>query len=143
MVRINQGEFIRRDLVNFDIDRIDNALLNCCGGEYISFNDIINFTDFPSIQYLWNNYVLESYLYCCSRKFKLVHATFNKEMPVGGIVKKISNIETFDDLLVQVIKDNKLFDRDKAFEFLLENNIILTRKVKNIDLLIEKAKREV
>lgn len=143
MIRINQEQFVRRDFVNFDIDRIDNAILNYCIGEYISFNDIINYTDFPTIQQVWNNYVLESYVYCSSRKFKLMHAAFNKEMPVGGIVKRVSNIETFDDLLVRVIKDSKLFDRDKAFEFLLENNIILTKRVKNIDILIEKAKQEV
>ena len=40
-------------------------------------------------------------------------------MPVGCIVKKDSNIETFDDLIVQIIKEHKLFSREKAFDFLL------------------------
>lgn len=143
MIRINQTQFVRRDLINFDIESIDNAILKYCVGEFISFNDIINYTDFPSVRYVWNNYVLESYVYSYSKKFKLIHATFNKEKPVGGIVKYVSKIETFDDLLTRIIKDNKLFEREKAFGFLLDNNIIMTRRVKNIGILIDKAKQEV
>lgn len=143
MIRINKKEFVRRDLINFETEIIDNAISNYCIGQYISFTDVINYIDFPTIQYIWNSYILESYVYCFSNKFKLIHATFNKEMPVGCIVKKDSNIETFDDLIVQIIKEHKLFSREKAFDFLLENNIILTRKIKNIDILIDKAKLEV
>ena len=143
MIRINKKGFVRRDLINFETEIIDNAISNYCIGQYISFTDVINYIDFPTIQYIWNSYILESYVYCFSNKFKLIHATFNKEMPVGCIVKKDSNIETFDDLIVQIIKEHKLFSREKAFDFLLENNIILTRKIKNIDILIDKAKLEV
>lgn len=141
-VRVDNKTFIRRDIVNFDVQKIDDAIDKYCVKEYLSFNDIINFTEFPTIGYAWNNYVLESYLFTSSRKFKLIHATFNSDKPVGGIVKINSKINDFDDLLEKVIKDNKLFDSEKAFVFLLENDFIKTRKVKNIDLLIERAKRE-
>ena len=55
------------------------------------------------------------------------------------ILKKDA-FESFDDLLVEVIRDNKLFDKERAFEYLQENDFILTKKVKNIDYLINKAK---
>lgn len=142
MIRVNQNKFIRRDLIMFDAGIIDNAILSYCVGQFVFFTDIINFIDFPTIQYAWNNYILESYVYSSSNKFKLVHATFNKEMPVGCIVKSVSDINTFDDLIVKIIKEYKLFNREKAFDFLLKNNIILTRKIKNIDILIDQAKQE-
>ncbi len=141
-VRVNAMTFIRRNFVNFDVQKIDDAIGGYCVNDYIGFNDIINFTEFPPTGYVWNNYVLESYLFVNSRKFKLVHASFNGDKPVGGIVKTNSNINNFDDLLIKVIKNGKLFDREKAFNFLLENEFIRTRKVKNIDSLIEKAKKE-
>ena len=87
--------------------------------------------------------MLESYLFDSSEKYQLIHATFNDEIPVGGIVNRQSKIETLDDLIIQIIKDKKLYDREKAFTYLLENCYILTRKIKNIDILIGKAKQEV
>ena len=141
-VRVNEVTFIRRDFVHFDVQKIDDAIGSYCVSDYIGFNDIINFTEFTSTGYAWNNYVLESYLFVSSKKFRLVHASFNRDKPVGGIVKANSNINTFDDLLIEVIKNGKLFDREKAFNFMLENEFIRTRKVKNIDLLIEKARKE-
>lgn len=141
-VRVNAMTFIRRNFVNFDVQKIDDAIGSYCVNDYIGFNDIINFTEFPPTGYVWNNYVLESYLFVNSRKFKLVHASFNGDKPVGGIVKTNANINNFDDLLIKVIKNGKLFDREKAFKYLLENEFIRTRKVKNIDSLIEIAKKE-
>ena len=141
-IRVNVKTFVRRDFINFDVQKIDEAIGSYCKTDYISFNDIINFTEFPSIGYAWNNYVLESYLFINSKKFKLLHASFNGDKPVGGIVKVNSNINSFDDLLIKVIKNGKLFDRENVFNFLLENEFIRTRKIKNIELLIEKAKKE-
>ena len=141
-VRANVNTFIRRDFVNFDVQKIDDAIGSYCVEDYVGFNDIINFTDFPPIGYAWNNYVLESYLFMGSNKFKLLHTSFNGDKPVGGIIKSNSNINNFDDLLTIIIKKGKLFDRERAFNFLLENDYIKSRKVKNIDSLIEMAKRE-
>lgn len=141
-VRINNNTFVRRDFVDFDVQKIDEAVSDYCVKDYISFNDVINYTEFPPVGYAWNNYILESYLFMNSKSFKLVHAAFNADKPVGGIVKLNSNINNFDDLLIKIIKNGKLFDREKAFNFLLENDFIRTRKIKNIDLLIEKAKKE-
>lgn len=141
-VRVNASTFIRRNFINFDVQKIDVAIGSYCVNDYIGFNDIINFTEFPPIGYMWNNYILESYLFVNSSRFKLVHASFNGDKPVGGIVKTNSSINNFDDLLIKVIKNGKLFDREKAFNFLLENEFIRTRKVKNIDSLIEIAKKE-
>ena len=141
-VRGNASTFIRRNFINFDVQKIDVAIGSYCVNDYIGFNDIINFTEFPPIGYMWNNYILESYLFVNISRFKLVHASFNGDKPVGGIVKTNSSINNFDDLLIKVIKNGKLFDREKAFNFLLENEFIRTRKVKNIDSLIEIAKKE-
>lgn len=140
-VRTSQTLFVRRDFISFDFDKIDEAISRYCKNDYVSFADIINFTDFPTIEINWNKFVLESYVYYGSKEYKLIHAAFNDDKPVGAIVKINSHISNFDDLLVDIIKDFRLFDEEKAFEYLLENDYIRTRKVKNIASLIEKAKR--
>lgn len=142
-IRISQSSFIRRDLVTFDVEKVDNAVASYCPKKYASFVDVVNYTDFPTLEVNWNAFVLESYLYMNSKKFKLIHATFNGDKPVGAIVNKNSNISGFDDLLVAIIRDNQLFEQEKAFAYLLENDYIRTRKVKNISSLIDRAKKEV
>lgn len=138
-IRINENTFVRRDLVDFDIQKNDEAILEFCSGKYVSYLDIINFHDFPNTSYPWNRYLLEGYLFKGSKKFRVLNAAFNKKKPIGAIIKKDA-FESFDDLLVEVIRDNKLFDKEKAFEYLKENDFILTKKIKNIDFLINKAK---
>ncbi|MCM1514003.1 MAG: hypothetical protein NC090_03355 [Anaeroplasma bactoclasticum] len=138
-IRVDADTYVRRDIINFDVEKIDNAILNYCNDKYVSYLDIINFIEFPTLQYPWNYYVLEGYLFSESKIFSILNATFNKEKPVGAIIKKHA-FDNFDDLIVDVIKENRLFNREKAFEYLQENCFILTRKFKNIDLLINKAK---
>jgi len=141
-IRINNETFIRRDLINFDTKKIDNALSLYFIDDYISFNDVYNFTDFPSIGYSWNIYILESYLFVNNDNFILIHKGFNEDKPIGGIVKITSSIKKFDDLIIKIIKDEKLFDKEKALNFLFEKGFIKVRRIENIDLLIAKAKKE-
>lgn len=142
-VRIDKNDFVRRDLINFDVIKIDAAINSYCKNDYISFNEVINFIDFPTIGFTWNYYILESYLFANSTNFRLIHSSFNMDEPVGGIVKVNSNITNFDELIIQILKDNKLFEQDKAYDYLLENGFIKRRRISNIDLLIEKARLEV
>lgn len=139
-IRINQNTYVRRDLVQFDTNKIDVAISNYCTQMYVSYIDIINFTEFPTMIYPWNNYLLESYLYSSSKKFCILCFGINKEKPVGAIVNKLHSFDDFEDLILDVIKKNKLYNKEKAFEYLQENEYILTRKFKNIDMLIQKAK---
>ena len=141
-VRINSSVFVRKDQIAFDTERADLALSKYCKNGFCSFCDIINYTDFPYIQFPWNEYVMESYAFSHSKSFKLLHKVFNEKTPVGAIVDKKLPINTFDDLLVEVLRINKLFEKEKALSFLMDNHYILTRKLKNIDLLINKARKE-
>lgn len=142
-LRIDETHFVRRDLVPFDTKGIDKAIAAYVINGYASFTDIVNFTEFPTTGVSWNNYLLEGYLFLGSDKYMLLHATFNSENPTGGIVARDSGIESFDDLLVAVIRDNRLFERQQAFDYLIANDFIKRRKNKNMDALIERARRTV
>lgn len=139
-VRINKNTYLRKDKIEFDITVIDEAISVYCNKDFISFSDVVNYNDFPVLQHPWNEYLLESYVYSYSNKYNLIHVAFNKEKPVGGIVRTNSKIKSIEDLLIKVIVENKLFDREKALNYLIENEYILTRKYKDMDTLIEIAK---
>lgn len=141
-IRVDEHHFVRKDLIDFDIDKIDKAIEFYYTGQYVPFDGIVSYLMFPPIGYIWNTYILESYLNLYSRKFKLVHASFNSEKPVGAIVSVNSKINDFDDLIKSIIKKEKLFDKEMLFAFLLENSFIKTKKIKNIEYLINEAKKE-
>lgn len=141
-VRINKNEFVNFNKINFPSLEIDSAINEYINDGYASFLDIINFHNFPVVEYNWNVYLLESYVYNFSKKFRLLHASFNGEKPIGAIVSNESGIDNFGSLLKLVIKKNKLFNIDYAFDYLIENDFIKTRKIKDLDLLIEEAKKE-
>ncbi|MDD6846891.1 MAG: hypothetical protein PUE07_05185 [bacterium] len=145
-LRIDSKTFVRRDLVSFDTKGIDQAISEYCPRNYIGFNDIITYVDFPAVQGIycpWNDFLLESYLYKGSDEFILVHPpAFNRSSPVGGIVKKSSKIQSFDDLVVQIIIDNHLHTKEDTLDFLAENRFIKRRRISNLEELLERAKKE-
>lgn len=142
-VRMNHDAFIRNDMINFDVDQIDRAISKFCVNGYTSFVDISSYSEFPPIQYGWNEYLLESFVNNYSNQYLLMHSSFNEEKPVGAIVKNDGQYNNFNELIIQIIKDNELYSREKALTFLIENQYMLTRKFKDLDILIEKAKKGV
>ena len=144
-IRISQNNFNRKDLIDFDISAIDNAISEYCIEDYITFNDVINYINFPSIQnIIWNEFVLESYVYAISEKYTIINASFNQEKPVGFIVKKTSRLDTLDKLLIDVIRSKKIYDKtgDDVLQCLVDCGYLYTKKLKNIDYLISEARKE-
>ena len=79
MIRVSQNQFIRKDLINFDVNAIDKILDKICPDDYIPIKDINTFSNFPKIGYPWNGYILESYIFNFSRKFKLTSPSFKED----------------------------------------------------------------
>lgn len=139
-IRIDKNNYVRKDLVEFDIKRIDKAISVYCKKGYTSFYDVVNYNDFPTQQYPWNEFLLESYVYSFSEKFHLLHTMFNRDKPVGAIVKNDTDINEFDELLERIISENKLYEKEKALDYLIENSFIMRRRLNEIDTIIEIAR---
>lgn len=140
-LRINEEEFVSKELVNFDIDKIDNAIDEFCPGEYIAIQDIKYFFSFPECRFKWNSYLLEHYVAEYSKKYKLVHINFNENSCVGGIVKVSSKIKTFYDLVVKALLDgNIILDTSKALNYLYKKGYLGCRSYKYIDKAIVQVK---
>ena len=141
--RINAEEYVSNDSLYFDIDRTDSAIGGLMDGNFCSIGEIDNFTFFPTEKYAWNCYLLESYVANYSREFQLVHTTYNETKCVGAIVRKDSDLNSMDDVVLAFLKQHKEIESDsQALDALVNCGYIARRTYKGIEILLKKAKSE-
>lgn len=140
-IRISDEIFLRYDKVDFKIDEIDRVLDTLCDKSYIPLKDIGLFMHFPALCVQWNGYVLESYIYKYSKKFKLLHASFSASGFFGAMVRQDSGIEDYRALIVDVLANsNQWEDKNSALELLVEKGYQQRRKYANIEKVVHEAK---
>jgi len=137
MIRLNENEFIRKDKIKFNVDEIDKILHGMFEGEYVPLGEINLFLSFPNIGYQWNNFVLESYLFNFSRKFKLIHTCFGMKETCGAIVRSESAISDYNALITDVLKKaGKIFTEKSALNYLVEKGYQARRSYKDIGIIL-------
>ncbi len=144
MVRINSGEFIRRDQIKFPYEEIDNVLDEMCQGQYIPLKDIGLFLHFPAIEVPWNIFVLESYL-LESKHFFLYHSSFSKQDVFGIVVRKNSGFVNYEEVVVDLLAHNNDWNNaTEALELIVQRGCQARRRWENFDKVLLKAsnKRE-
>ena len=141
MVRISDKKMVRRDRIDFDVDFIDKVLDGMCPGQYVSIKDINLFLQFPNIGFAWNHYVLESYLFKNSRKFKLLHVSFGQNSVCGAMVRVDSPIADYRTLIVDALsKSNALGSTKAALQYIVDHGYQQRRRYDGIEQLIQEAK---
>lgn len=137
MVRLNENEFIRKDKIKFDVDEIDNIIDGMFEGEYVPLGEINLFLSFPNIEYQWNNFVLESYLFNFSQKFRLIHTYFGIKDTCGAIVRAESTISDYPTLIIDVLKKaGRTFSEKSALNYLVEKGYQARRSYKGIEIIL-------
>lgn len=140
-VRVSETEFVRRDLIDFDVETIDALLEGMCLEDYIPIKDISLFLYFPTIGYQWNSYVLESYLYKESKKFKLLHTAFAQTDVYGAMVKVDSEFESYQDLIIDVLaKSNRLNNTKSALQYIVDRGYQQRLRLTGIEQMLKKAR---
>lgn len=139
--RINDNQFISNKRINFDVDAIDAVLLRFCGKDYSSLYDVSPLSILPSCGYPWTTFLLESYVFKHSKLFKLViNDRLAQQSPVGAIVKRNSNIKTFNDLVIIALADANIeLNEETALEFLYNKGYIAMRRYDEIKKAIKAA----
>lgn len=141
--RINQEMFVRKSNLKFESNTIDSILDKFCISDYIAFSEITTFALFPSNEYPWNSFLLESYVKDYSIIYKCLSDSISMNKCVGAIVKKNSIFVSYKQVLIEVLvdaKENCLSDKKVALNYLYKNGFIAKRRMSNIDDLIASAK---
>lgn len=142
MIRISSTELVRKDLVHFDVNAIDEELEHHCSGDYIPLKDINLFLSFPDCGYRWNGFVLESYLRDYSHKFRLVQLSISNDDYFGIMARNSSLFSSFDDIAADMLaKSHGWNDEKTALKCLVDAKFQQRNSNKNIGLIIKKAKQ--
>ena len=142
-VRISVEQFIRRDQIKFDvagIDRVLDGLIDDCK----SIKSLsLHFEELPPIEdFEWNEYILESYLFCFSKKFELINSVFSK-LSWGGAAGRRSLHLAFEDVAEKILSKSKHWrDRETALDLLVSEKILLRRAFKDIDEVIRRLRAD-
>ena len=140
MVRVSQNKFVRKDLIRFDVPTTDNALAELCPQNYSPLKEITLFLNLPNINYAWNIYLLESYLYSFSRKFRLVHNSFSESGVYGAMVRVDAPISDYDSLITDALSYSDSLTESKALQFIVDQGFQQRKAYKNIGDVIRNAK---
>lgn len=141
MIRINNSEFIRKNQLNFDIDRIDSVLDMLITDAYVPLKSITLFLHFPTLSVSWNSFVLESYIANYSKKYELMHASFSATDCCGAIVRRDSGITDYRSLLVDVLANNRTWKtKADALEILVRDSYQQRRSYSDIEKVMQEAK---
>ncbi len=142
-LRISQEQFVSKNRAQFNVSEVDAALDRICSGDYMAIQQVNNFTVFPYVGFPWNSFLLEHYVAEYSKKYILVHSGFNRAECVGAIVKRSANINSFDDFIVELLKNTDVeLKKASVLQMLVQEGYLVRRKYSNIEDLIIRAKAQ-
>lgn len=140
-LRISKNEFVSKAQASFKLEETDAVIDRFCNGDYIAIRKINQFGLFPDAGFSWNSFLLEHYVAMYSPNYKLLHSNYNEGACVGGIVKKASGIDTFDELVIDVLVQSDIsLQKEIALQYLCDEGYIARRNYSGIEQLLIKAK---
>ena len=144
--RINATDYVPNDELTFATEQVDAAIEQIMQNRRMcSLKEASDFTSYPNACYPWTEYLLESYAFKYSERYKLLHVGFAEGKCAGAIVDKSSKILDLDDVVVEYLKNNiNIQTSSEALTCLVEDGYIARKRYKNIEdlLVIAKSKRK-
>lgn len=142
-LRISRERFVSKNEAYFDVAKIDKAISFYCTGAYLPLSGITSFGTFPDVGFPWNIFLLEHYVASYSEKFKLLHIGYNADKCVGAIVRRDSDIDNFNALVVDVLTHSGInLNKEDALQYLYDMGYLARRRFSNIDQILIRAKAQ-
>lgn len=139
-LRISRDQFVAKTAAQFPAEAMDEALDRICTGKYIPLPEATNFGAFPYVGFPWNSFLLEHYVASYSQKYMLLHSGFNGTECAGAIVKRSAGIDSFDDLIIDLLVNNQIeMKKAPVLQFLSDKGYLARRRYSEIESLIIKA----
>ena len=139
LVRIDADRFVSEKQVHFDVDRIDALLKKIVGDRFAPIRKVTTFALFPPCGQNWNHYILESYCYRFSRKYRLSVLNYNDKN--AGMIASIDLPLTYNEMLSEAVANADVeLTQEAVGEYFFENGFTAKRKYSSMPEIIEKAK---
>lgn len=141
MIRVSEDLLVRKERIVFDVPKIDAILEGLCPRQYMPLKEIQLFLQFPNIGYPWNAFVLESYLFTASRKFRLLHNCFGATAACGVIVRANASFADYEEVLTDALsRSNALGSTKAALQYLVDAGFQQRRSYAGIERVLQTAK---
>ena len=141
VVRLSDREFIRKDHITFDVEAIDAILDEQCHGDYMPMKDVSLYLSFPNIGYQWNAFVLSSYLYHTSKKFRFLFQSFSQSIVTGAMVRADSPITNYHEMIVDVLSHSDALRSPKvALQYIVSCGFQQRLAYNSIENAVQEAK---
>lgn len=140
MVRVAENKFVADKHVLFDVKKIDELLSTFVKGAFIAVKGVASFALFPDCNYAWNHYILESFCYRFSEKFRLELQNFN-EKNVGLIVRKDSELSYVDILAKTAAAAGIELTIEQVGDYLYNNGYTTKSRMSLLSEVLERARR--
>ena len=140
MIRADEKVFVSERHVCFDVESIDALLTDMIGTGFAPIKGITTFALFPSCGISWNHYVLESYCYRFSKKYRLSVLNFNDKN--AGLIESVKLSLTYTDMLCEAAaKAPVTLTPEAVGDYFFENGYTARRKYSNLpDIVIQANK---
>lgn len=136
MVRVDEQKFVSDKCVDFDVEAIDKVIDSFVDG-FAAIKEITTFALFPICGQPWTHYLLESYCYRYSKRYRYRMNLFNGRN-AGAVVE--TNIDwDYNELLAQAVARAKIeLKPDTVGKYLYETGYMARSK---FNMLSDIAKR--
>jgi len=139
LVRVDTDRFVSEKQVQFDVDRIDALLESIVGDRFAPIRKVTTFALFPPCGQNWNHYILESYCYRFSRKYRLSVLNYNDKH--AGMIASFDLSLTYNEMLSEAAANADVeLTQEAVGEYFFENGFTAKRKYSSMPEIIEKAK---
>ena len=139
MVRVDEQKFVSDKCVDFDVEAIDKVIDSFVDG-FAAIKEITTFALFPICGQPWTHYLLESYCYRYSKRYRYRMNLFNGRN-AGAVVE--ANIDwDYNELLAQAIARTKIeLNLDTAGKYLYETGYMARSKCNILSDIVKRAQQ--
>lgn len=139
MVRVDEQKFVADKCVHFDVEAIDKVIDSFVEG-FAAIKEITTFALFPICGQPWSHYLLESYCYRYSKKYRYRMNLYNGRN-AGAVVE--SDIDwDYNELLAQAVARSKIeLDPDTVGQYLYETGYMARSKFNMLSDIAERAQQ--
>lgn len=135
-LRISEDMFVSKGKITFDKMSIDCILDEMILDDFISIKEIVTYARFPQCEYVWNAFLLESFIRNYSDNYKYLSLSMNSKN-IGVIVRKNNN-DTYHELMVRAVSRSYISEeKEEVFDYLIQMGYLGKRTYNKIDELVK------
>ncbi len=139
MVRIDVDNYVADRFVSFNVDEIDSVLSGIITDHFCAVRDVTTFALFPVCGYPWNSFLLESYCYKYSKKYRLRLLNFNDKN--AGIIAEKSYDKSYVEMLAIALAGAKVeLNEEEIGMYLFQTGYMAKSKFGRLGEIAERAR---